>query len=74
VKHKTHFIQDICLHRKAAWIKSQLESDAMPDPSALSRGIHRRLHEVVIRLKGIVSIPTGYEDERGFHFGEPPNK
>jgi hypothetical protein len=29
-------------------------------------------HEIVANLKHIVEIPTGYQDENGFHFGPEP--
>jgi hypothetical protein len=76
VKHKTHFIQDTCSYRKVAWIKaqlSQLESEAMLDSSGLPHGIRRHLHGIITKLKSAISVPTGYEDETGFHVGEPPS-
>jgi hypothetical protein len=74
VKHKTHFIEDARLHQRLIWIKSQLEPDAALDPPTSPNVIGSRLHGIVAKLKSMVSIPTGYEDETGFHFGEPPNK
>jgi len=42
-------------------------------PHAGSFGVH--FHEIISKLKNIVEIPTGYEDETGFHFGlEPAEK
>jgi len=32
------------------------------------------LHALVAHLKGIVKIPTGYQDETGFHLGTEPAK
>jgi hypothetical protein len=41
-----------------------------PWSHAESFGLH--LHEIVAKLKNAVKIPTGYEDETGFHFGAEP--
>jgi len=32
------------------------------------------LREIVASLKRMVEVPTGYQDERGFHFGTVPAK
>jgi hypothetical protein len=32
------------------------------------------LHEIVASLKRIAEIPTGYQDENGFHFGAEPRR
>jgi hypothetical protein len=69
MKHKEHFIEEVHLDPKLAWIKARLESDALPDPLALPGKLHSHLHEIIAKL-----IPTGYQDETGFHFGEPPNQ
>jgi len=74
MKHKAHFIEDIPLNRKLAWLKQQLESDAMPEPSGLPGGVRSRLHGIISKLKSRIEISIGYEDEMGFHFGKPPNK
>ncbi len=41
-----------------------------PWPHAVSFGAH--LHELVANLKKAFEIPTGYEDETGFHLGAEP--
>jgi hypothetical protein len=30
------------------------------------------LREMVVKLKNVMEIPTGYQDETGFHFGDEP--
>jgi len=37
-----------------------------------SGSFRSHLRELVANLKRIVEIPTGYEDETGFHFGAEP--
>jgi hypothetical protein len=32
------------------------------------------LRELAARLKRMVEVPTGYQDEEGFHFGVEPEK
>jgi hypothetical protein len=41
-----------------------------PWPQTGSFGLH--LHEIITKLKSVVEIPTGYQDETGFHFGAEP--
>jgi len=38
-----------------------------PWPHAGSLGLH--LREIIANLRRIVEIPTGYQDETGFHYG-----
>jgi len=35
-----------------------------------SFGLH--LHELIARFGHVFEIPTGYQDEKGFHFGAEP--
>jgi len=43
-----------------------------PWPHMVSLGLH--LHEIVAKLRNAMSIeiPTGYQDETGFHLGVEP--
>jgi hypothetical protein len=43
-----------------------------PWPHAGSFGSH--LREVIANLRHVVEIPTGYQDETGFHYGIEPAK
>jgi len=37
-----------------------------------SFGLH--LHEIIAKFGQSFEIPTGYQDENGFHFGAEPSK
>jgi hypothetical protein len=41
-----------------------------PWPSTNSLAAH--LHELFAHLKSVLQIPTGYQDETGFHLGAEP--
>jgi hypothetical protein len=44
-----------------------------PWPHTNSFGAH--LHQVIAKLRQVVAIPVGYQDENGFHLGiEPAEK
>ena len=45
-----------------------------PWPNTASNGLH--LHGIIARLKNAIKleIPTGYQDETGFHFGVRPSE
>jgi len=43
-----------------------------PWPQTSSLKAH--FHELMANLKRIVEIPTGYQDENGFHYGAEPAK
>ena len=41
-----------------------------PWPHTGSFGSH--FHEIMAKLRNAMEIPTGYQDETGFHFGAEP--
>jgi hypothetical protein len=57
-------------------IKNMMHKNAItihkPWPHMISFGLH--LHEIVAKLQKTISIqvPTGYQDETGFHMGVKP--
>lgn len=44
----------------------------MQKPWTLTGSFGLHLHEIIAKLKSVVEIPTGYQDESGFHFGAEP--
>jgi hypothetical protein len=44
----------------------------LPRPWPQSGGFKAHLRQFVAKLKHIVEIPTGYQDETGFHTGTQP--
>jgi hypothetical protein len=34
--------------------------------------LRAQLHEIISNLKNALQIPTGYQDETGFHYGPEP--
>jgi hypothetical protein len=47
---------------------------AMSKPWSHTGSFGAHLHEIIAKLKHAIEIqiPTGYEDETGFHFGTEP--
>jgi hypothetical protein len=46
----------------------------MPKPWPHTGSIGAHLHEIIAKLSHAIQIPTGYQDETGFHFGVEPVK
>jgi hypothetical protein len=49
-------------------------SVAMPKPWPHTGSFGLNLHELIAKLGHAFEIPTGYQDEKGFHFGDEPAK
>ena len=50
--------------------KQQTIDNVKPWPQVGSFGSF--LHEIVTNLRNLVEVPTGYQDESGFHYGPEP--
>ena len=48
----------------------------MPLPRVWPQTDTRRSHlrQIVANLKRLVEVPTGYQDENGFHYGHEPER
>jgi hypothetical protein len=44
-------------------------SIAVVRPWLTTNSLGAHLHELLANLKSVLQIPTGYQDETGFHFG-----
>lgn len=45
----------------------------MPKPWPHMGSFSSYLHEIIVKLGSAMEIPTGYQDEAGFHFGAEPD-